>query len=505
MSTLRVDTLQAIDDVFQIDVKDLANSADVVGLVNAAELANVSDITKGAALVGFKGRTVWSKLGDTVSVKDHGAVGDGVTDDTAAFTAAIAELGAAGGEIYVPRGVYRVDQVAISISTVAFYGYHVGFRGEGPAISVIKGSAALASDENLVSIFANTAGGFINSLIFGVTVANIGFEAVGLTGNTFSTTNSAYMNFTNCYFSYGNRAFYSEGCLSSTFTNCKFSYGNYGFYALPGFSFPNQLTFNQCVIGSNVIGGLYAKNPGGIRMFGGSVEGNGEGNVSGFGVILDHAAGSSAGTAIAGTFVGTYFEFNNGIADLYVGHNNPTENLGLGVYSCSFACGGVGKITTDRIRIEHLSTTALHADIRGNNFQELAGFVPTVGQKYINVFGGGSGLRSVCEGGNYFNHPNSFPTVGTVDSSIVGRGKRLQSGAGVTNVSGNLFIVLNGFTSTPSITGIVVDGTPATIYSVRLTAQNSAGATFEVFSQPAAGGAWVAASTVSVNWMASGT
>lgn len=43
------------------------------------------------------------------SVKDYGAVGDGVTDDTAAFQAALDEVGAQGGGIvYAPRGNYLV-------------------------------------------------------------------------------------------------------------------------------------------------------------------------------------------------------------------------------------------------------------------------------------------------------------------------------------------------------------------------------------------------------------
>ncbi len=44
-----------------------------------------------------------------VNVKSKGAVGDGVTDDTAAFTSAKAELvNSGGGELYVPKGTFRI-------------------------------------------------------------------------------------------------------------------------------------------------------------------------------------------------------------------------------------------------------------------------------------------------------------------------------------------------------------------------------------------------------------
>jgi hypothetical protein len=57
---------------------------------------------------GAVSRTVEAKLGDTVSVKDFGAVGDGVTDDTAAIQAAIdAAYAANGGEVWLPAGVYK--------------------------------------------------------------------------------------------------------------------------------------------------------------------------------------------------------------------------------------------------------------------------------------------------------------------------------------------------------------------------------------------------------------
>lgn len=105
MSTLRVDTLQTTDTSISVNVADLF-------ALNG--LADAVDPTKGAALVGFKGRTVAAALSDTVNVKNFGAVGNGVHDDTAAFQAAIASLDngteTKGGILYVPHGQYKLTQ-----------------------------------------------------------------------------------------------------------------------------------------------------------------------------------------------------------------------------------------------------------------------------------------------------------------------------------------------------------------------------------------------------------
>lgn len=71
-------------------------------------------------------RNVQVKLEESVSVKDFGAVGDGVTDDTAAVQSAIDSLGADGGTVIFPPPQsgqsYRVNHIIIKQSGVALLG-----------------------------------------------------------------------------------------------------------------------------------------------------------------------------------------------------------------------------------------------------------------------------------------------------------------------------------------------------------------------------------------------
>ena len=67
---------------------------------------NADVVTYDPPFTGAVPTTVETKLAQTISVKDFGAVGDGVTDDTAAFTACRT---ATGGRYLIPAGSYVVD------------------------------------------------------------------------------------------------------------------------------------------------------------------------------------------------------------------------------------------------------------------------------------------------------------------------------------------------------------------------------------------------------------
>jgi hypothetical protein len=102
-----------------------------------ADLANTSNVAKGDALVGFKqstsagviatavARTVHQKFQSYVDVKDFGALGDGVQDDTTYIQNALNSVSATnGGQILIPDGVYNITNslVVKSNTTVIMTG-----------------------------------------------------------------------------------------------------------------------------------------------------------------------------------------------------------------------------------------------------------------------------------------------------------------------------------------------------------------------------------------------
>lgn len=89
---------------------------------------------------GATARTIQEKFSElSVSVKDFGAAGDGLTVDTTAIQAAInrvAFLG--GGVVYFPPGTYKLDQ-QLTVTTSG-----VSLVGAGQAATILQGPAGLS-------------------------------------------------------------------------------------------------------------------------------------------------------------------------------------------------------------------------------------------------------------------------------------------------------------------------------------------------------------------------
>jgi hypothetical protein len=98
-----------------------------------------SDVTFLQAGTGAVTRTAQAKMRDTVSVKDFGAVGDGVADDTAAITAALT----AAKHVVVPAGMTLLISSTVTVPSqtrLEFLGGTGNLNGAMPASYLIKKS-----------------------------------------------------------------------------------------------------------------------------------------------------------------------------------------------------------------------------------------------------------------------------------------------------------------------------------------------------------------------------
>lgn len=79
------------------------------------ELTRVSqDLIQGVEAQGSTfPRSLASRFADIINVKDYGALGDGVADDSSEIQAAINAC-PTGGTVYFPRGSYRAFRIKIT-------------------------------------------------------------------------------------------------------------------------------------------------------------------------------------------------------------------------------------------------------------------------------------------------------------------------------------------------------------------------------------------------------
>ena len=142
--------------------------------IDSAWLNDVNDATyEGTAVytpagTGAVATTIQNKLQESVSVKDFGAVGDGVTDDTGAIQAAIDRFSTVGGVLLFPVGVYKVTQTLNVNKPLFLEGAGSGSvyqPTQAPATKIVWAGAVAGTVVNFGGFGATFSGGGISALM----------------------------------------------------------------------------------------------------------------------------------------------------------------------------------------------------------------------------------------------------------------------------------------------------------------------------------------------------
>ena len=197
----------------------------VGGGVDGASLAASS----GSSLVGFiqagagaVARTAQSKMRDVVSVKDFGAVGDGVADDTAAIQAAHA----ASNQVFYPRGTYKINWTE-STALVTY---------SGQSRICITGDNALLYDTRTYAVDSISAV-FQFTTCTDVVIDGLNYEGQPIVSKSNPTTGIGYRGATFVNL--------STNCANVT-VNADLKYLRYGIrggdYSLPALGYNNNIS-----------------------------------------------------------------------------------------------------------------------------------------------------------------------------------------------------------------------------------------------------------------------
>ena len=209
------------------------------------------------------------------NVKDFGARGDGVTDDTVAIQTAINTVGAAGGgTILFPRGNYKItDTLFIRYNSITLKG-----DSEGSA-AIVAGADFSGSGGSITNTMFQVNDHTAADKLFHIALKDLTLNSVALTGGTPNSNPAVtclfhanwvhYMSVEGCTF-YGastgsdgigvlltavGPAFSEEFSMLNSFTDCEFTYNYHGMkFGVTGQGSINASQVYRCRLGGTATG-----------------------------------------------------------------------------------------------------------------------------------------------------------------------------------------------------------------------------------------------------------
>ena len=395
-------------------------------------------------------RTVQAKLRDSVSVKDFGAIGDGTTDDTAAFAAAIA----ASKQIYMPIGTYLVSSIVFNTSGLS----GVTFTGASTTQTIIKGTVA-ATDlfsvygtNNQINVFERFT---LDMSLMSNVATSRGLYLSRTWGNSFRNVNvkNSGSNAISCYL--------ATGTYTSIFDNCDFGSGS-GVVKLQGISLSDAvttITFIGCSFGSMIsdnavsitllqpiVQGALDKfvlsNTVGFSILNGDIEGTGTYLV--LGSSVGHLASSNnqlvgfTGTYSSGTFIGGYLMDQYGGTPFTLSPNAGTTHNGAIIEQMSTAL-----ITRKIVQNTNVTPQTVDINIKSGATNQMFSGITSTGDSYIVNRGSGKNVLQVVGTDKLGVSATNQLIIGTATTSTATTG---ANGATPAQVYGYLSILIGATT-----------------------------------------------------------
>jgi hypothetical protein len=357
-------------------------------------------------------RTLGALFGDYVSVKDFGAKGDGVTDDTAAIQAAVNAV-PFGGKLYFPHGTY------IRSATVTLPNGNITLEGDGNS-SIIKDAASAVA---LPAVFGGSS-------INGIVMRNLAFlgnaalpVTIGTAEPAISIQNSTDLVFDHLYLSnYSGAGISLASCPRPTIQYCRF--------------------YNM--------GQPYAAEPPGtpalpcINVFPLTAH-SGDGGKSGANILYNSIENASCvGISLYandGKIIGNYLK-NVGESAIIADWLDSTTTANRII---------VADNVIDTVTVAIFTATGM--ELIGNNFVVTGNVVRNCGADGISM----RGTNFVCTGNQCFNNAQSV----ALSSGIV----FLYDGTDVLAVQGFNIVIANNTASDDQ-------ASPTQVYGIRLSSVN---------------------------------